>query len=172
VKKTTEKTMTIYPEEQKARLIERMLPPEAIPVPQLSQETGIPKDTLYGWRGQACRARGLPMMGPSPTKERWSGGEKFTMVVETAALNEAQRGEYCRKRGVYPEQLQRWRQRCAQANGEAKPSRVSAETRSQAQRIQALERELRRKDKALAETAALLVLRKKAEAIWGQDEDD
>jgi transposase-like protein len=171
VKKTTEKTMTIYPEEQKTRLIERMLPPEAIPVPQLSQETGIPKDTLYGWRGQACRARGLPMMGTTPTKERWSSGEKFAMVVETVVLNEAQLGEYCRKRGVYPEQLQRWRQCCEQANGDPKPPRAPAETRREARRIQELERELRRKDKALAETAALWVLRKKAEAIWGKDED-
>ena len=46
MKKTTVKTMTIYPEEQKARLIERMLPPEAIPVPPLSPETGIAKATL------------------------------------------------------------------------------------------------------------------------------
>lgn len=94
------------------------------------------------------------------------------MVVETAALNEAQLDEYCRKRGLYPEELQRWRQSCEQANAQAKPRRAPAETRREAHRIQALERELRRKDKALAETAALLVLRKKAEAIWGQDEDD
>ena len=93
------------------------------------------------------------------------------MVVETVALNEAQLGEYCRKRGIYPEQLQRWRQSCEQANGEAKPPRAPAETRREAHRIQELERELRRKDKALAETAALLVLRKKADAIWGKDED-
>lgn len=163
--------MTIYPEEQKTKLIERMLPPEAVPVPLLSKETGIPKDTLYGWRGQACRARGLPMMGPSPTKERWSGSEKFAMVVETAALNEAPLGEYGRKRGIYPEQLQRWRRSREHANGNSKPPRPPAETRREARRIQELERELRRKDKVLAETAALLVLRKKADAIWGQDED-
>ena len=163
--------MTIYPEAQKTSLIERMLPPEAIPVPQLSHETGIPKDTLYGWRRQACRARGLPPMGSTPGQERWSSGEKFTMVVETAALNGAQLGEYCRKRGLYPEQLQRWRQCCEQANGGPRSSRAPAEVRTEARRIQELERELRRKNQALAETAALLVLRKKAEAIWGQDED-
>ena len=163
--------MTIYPEEQKTSLIERMLPPQAVPVPQLSQETGIPKDTLYGWRRQACRARGLPLMGSPNPPERWSSSEKFTMVVETAALNETQRGEYCRKRGLYPEQLQRWRERCERANGDPKAQRAAAETHTATPRIRELERELRRKDKALAETAALLVLRKKAEAIWGKDED-
>ena len=95
------------------------------------------------------------------------------MVVEVAALNEAEQGEYCRQRGLYPEQLQNWRRACEQANaGQAGPlaqSKYDAQTDKR--RIQALERELRRKDKALAEAAALLVLRKKAEAIWGTDED-
>lgn len=163
--------MTIYPEDQKTGLIERMLPPQAIPVPQLSQETGIPKDTLYGWRRQACRARGLPLMGSTPPKERWSSGEKFALVVETAALNEAQLGEYCRKRGLYLEQLQAWRRACEQANAGQRALRPTPEAHTDKHRIRELERELRRKDKALAETAALLVLRKKADAIWGQDED-
>lgn len=163
--------MTIYPEEQKTSLIERMLPPIAIPVPPLSQETGIPKDTLYSWRRQAGRARGLPPMGAPPAKERWSSGEKFAMVVETAALNEAPLGEYCRQRGLYPEQLQGWRQRGEQANGGQRPPRAPAAVRTDARRVQELERELRRKNQALAETAALLVLRKKADAIWGKDED-
>ena len=164
--------MTIYPEEQKASLMERMLPPQAVPVPQLSRETGIPQDTLYGWRRQACRARGLPLMGSTNPKERWSSAEKFAMVMETAALNEAQRGEYCRKRGLYPEQLQGWRQRCEQANGSQVIPRATTRAGTEARRVQELERELRRKNKALAETAALLVLRKKADAIWGKDEDE
>ena len=94
------------------------------------------------------------------------------MVVETASLSEATRGEYCRKRGVYPEQLQSWRQACEQANAgkNAAAGRTPAAAAEQ-RRIRELERELRRKEKALAETAALLVLRKKAAAIWGRDED-
>lgn len=160
--------MTIYPEEQKARLIERMLGPKAESVPTLSRESGIPKDTLYGWRQQARRARGLR---PPEEPERWSSEQKFAMVVETAALNEAERSEYCRKRGLYPEQLQSWRRACEQANGV--PGKAPSRTRNGAtdqRRIQALEWELRRKEKALAEAAALLMLRKKADAIWGTDE--
>lgn len=163
--------MMMYPDEQKRRLIERMLPPQAIPIPQLSQETGIPKDTLYGWRRQACRARGLPLMEPTTSKERWSSGDKFAMVVETAALNEAQLGEYCRKRGLYLEQLQAWRRACEQANVGPGALRPTPEVQADKHRIRELERELRRKEKALAEAAALLVLRKKADAIWGKDED-
>src|SRR5512144_858880 len=99
--------MTIYPTEQKAALIERMLPPENARVYQLAKETGIPPDTLYDWRRQALRARGL--RAPSANGgERWSAPEKFAMVVESTALSEAERTEYCRKRGVYPDQLHAW----------------------------------------------------------------
>jgi hypothetical protein len=162
--------MTIYPDEQKTSLIERMLPPRNASVPQLSKETGVPKDTLYGWGRQALWARGL---SPTPAGggERWRAEEKFAMVVETAALSEAERGEYCRKRGLYTEQLQAWRRACEQANASQAAPRLKHEAQADKRRIQELERELRRKEKALAEAAALLVLRKKAEAIWGKDED-
>jgi transposase-like protein len=164
--------MTIYPDEQKTSLIERLLPPQNANVPALSKETGIPQDTLYGWRRQARRARGLGS-APVGSGERWSAAEKFARVVEAAALNEAERGEYCRPRGRYPEQLQSGRRACEQAHaGKAAPASQSKhDAQTDKRRIQALERELRRQDKALAEAAALLVLRKKADAIWGKDED-
>jgi transposase-like protein len=76
--------MTIYPDTQKTNLIERMLPPQNARVPQISKETGIPQDTLYGWRRQALRARGIRPT-PAGGGERWSTEEKFAMVVETAA---------------------------------------------------------------------------------------
>lgn len=162
--------MTIYPDDQKAQLIERMLPPGEEPVPALSRDSGIPKDTLYGWRRQAYRERGLTLPGTEQSPARWSSEEKFAMVVEAAVLSEAERGEYCRKRGLYPEQLQAWRQACEQANARqtTKPTGSAA---ADQRRVRELERELRRKDQALAETAALLVLRKKARAIWGEAAD-
>ncbi len=162
--------MTIYPEDQKAELIERMVGVEQVSVPALHRETGIPKETLYTWRVQAQRSCGILPKAAQPVAERWRSEEKFAMVVETAALNETQRGEYCRKRGIYPEQLHAWRQLCEQANGQSKAA--SKTPLHEQRRIRELERELRRKDKALAETAALLVLRKKAEAIWGRDADE
>ena len=161
--------MTIYPDEQKARLIERMLPPGRANVPRLAKETGIPRDTLYGWRRQALRARGLSTTPATGGGERWSSPEKFAMVVETAALSEVERGEYCRKRGLYLEHLQRWCRACEQAN-RAAPAPTGGEGSAARRRIRELEQELRRKERALAETAALLVLRKKAQAIWGEPE--
>ena len=110
---------------------------------------------------------------PPGAAERWSAAEKFAMGVETAALSAAERGEYCRKRGLYPQQLHAWRRTCEQAN--AHPAAAARPTSPRQgedrRRIRAPERELARKEKALAEAAALWVLRKKAAAIRGTDED-
>jgi len=95
-------------------------------------------------------------------------------VLETAALSEAELAEYCRRRGLYPEQIRAWRLACEQANDwdRAQQRRLKESQQADQKRLRELERELQRKEKALAEAAALLVLRKKAEAIWGDREDD
>src|ERR671915_196508 len=148
--------MRTYSDELKASLVERMLLPEKASVPRLSRETGIPRDTLYGWRRQAWRERGLASAPLANTAERWRSEEKFAMVVETAARNEAQLGEYCRKRGVYPEEVKAWRLVCERANdgGAVQRSPRHAEAQGNKRRIRELGGGLRRKGKALAEAAA------------------
>ena len=104
--------------------------------------------------------------------ERWSAEDKFAVVLETAALSEAELSAYCRRKGLYAEQIEAWRRACQQANGPQMVSREEhAQRQAQARRIQDLEAELQRKDKALAEAAALLVLTKKVQALWGEAGD-
>jgi transposase-like protein len=165
--------MRSYSKEQKAALMAKMLEPNPVSVPELAKETGIPKDTLYGWRNRAGKAAGVVPAASGSRSARWSSEEKFTAVVETALMNEAELGAYCRQRGLYVEQVRRWRQGCVQANDERAHSgrtKRSSEV-EQGKRIKQLERELRRKEKALAEAAALLVLEKKARALWGEYEE-
>ncbi|MDP4830659.1 MAG: IS3 family transposase, partial [Cyanobium sp. MAG_04] len=113
---------------------------------------------------------------PSSEKEPegWSAADKFTLVLESAGLNATELSGYCRERGLFPEQVERWRQAAQDAN--AKPVLTMAEQkeleklRAQDQReIKALKKELQRKEKAMAEMAALLVLRKKWEAFCSED---
>lgn len=88
-------------------------------------------------------------------------------------MNESELASYCRTRGLFPEQIRQWRQACEEAN-EPQGARSKAPREvihGDKKRIKELERELKRKDRALAETAALLVLRKKAQAIWGDEEE-
>ena len=93
-------------------------------------------------------------------------------MIETATLNEYEFSIYCRERGLYVEQVDQWR--AAAVSGQSK-NHLSQKEREEfaalKKRNRELEKELKRKEKALAEAAALLVLRKKAQAIWGGDED-
>jgi len=161
-----------YSPERKAAVLKRMLPPNNMSIRQLSQEEGISEATLHKCRAVA-RSKGQLLPDADASPEGWSSRDKFAAVLETAALNEADLAEYCRKRGLYPAQIAAWRSACEQANDwdRASTARVGQATKEEKKRIKDLERELARKEKALAETAALLVLRKKAHAIWGGDED-
>jgi len=161
-----------YSPERKLAVLKRMLPPNNLAIRQLSQEEGISEATLHKWRAEA-RSKGQLLPAADAGPEGWSSRDKFAAVLETAALNEADLAEYCRKRGLYPAQITAWRSACEQANDWDRVSavRLGQATKEERKRIKDLERELARKDRALAETAALLVLRKKAHAIWGDGED-
>ncbi len=161
-----------YSPERKLAVLKRMLAPNNVSIRQLSKEEGIAASTLFSWRAEA-RSKGQLLPDADAGPEGWSSRDKFAAVLETAGLNEADRGEYRRKRGLYPAQTAAWRGACGQANDRdrAGNARLGRATREEKKRVKDLERELARKDRALAETAALPVLRKKAAAIRGGDED-
>lgn len=98
-----------------------------------------------------------------PARERtWTAAARLEAVIATAAMDEAARSAWRREQGVYPQQLQQWRDSATQALAQPQEQGASPQqTKQDRRRIKELERELLRKDKALAETAALLVLSKK-----------
>ena len=151
-------------------MLAKMMPPNNMPLGRLAREEGISVATLAKWRAQA-REKGQFRPDANAGPEGWSSEDKLAAVTETASLNEAELGAYCRRRGVFAEQLAFWRAAFARANDweRAATSRIARETKDARQRIQQLERELTRKEKALAKAAALMILRKKAEAIWGPE---
>jgi transposase-like protein len=165
--------MKRYSTERKAAAMQQMMPPHNTPIPELAAETGISAVTLYTWRKQA-RVEGIAVPADGKNPEKWSSEDKFAIVLEAAALNEAELAEYCRQKGLYVEQIEAWRKACLQANANsaAQAKAQQEQTKQTRRHIKQLEQELRRKDKALAETAALLVLQKKAQAIWGDGEDE
>jgi len=121
--------------------------------------------TLERWRANA-----LSM----PARERvWSAAARLQAVIATAAMDETQRSAWCRENGVYPTELQQWKESATAALSAVPEERVTPQqSRDAKRRIKELERDLRRKDKALAETTALLVLSKKFEAILQRDEEE
>lgn len=162
-----------YSEELKNALLRRMLPPNNESITKISREEGISEQTLRNWRDKA-RTDGIPAPGIDAVADKWSTQDKFLIVVETVSMSETELAEYARKKGLYVEQIKAWKDACMNANGGVaqEAARLNKELKAAERTNKKLQKELDRKEKALAETAALLVLRKKADAIWGDPEDE
>jgi len=162
-----------YSEDFKESVIKKMMPPNAVPVLQLSKETGVSDVTLYHWR-KKYRNGGISVPSNQRKPDKWTAEDKLAAVIETAPLNEVKLNEYCRSKGLYPEQVEQWK--AAALSGYQQNAHTKKENLRNRQedkkKIRHLEKQLNRKEKALAETAALLVLSKKYEAIWGVNEED
>jgi len=145
--------------------VARLLPPQSASAEEVSREVGVGAQTLQRWLSDALSR---------PARERaWTAPARLEAVIATAAMDEAARSAWCRAHGVYAQQLQQWRESATQALAEPEEVRASPQqTRQDRRRIKELERELHRKEKALAETAALLVLSRKLEALFNNDKGE
>ena len=162
-----------YSPEFKEAMLRRMLPPNNESIKKIAKEEGLSEQTLRNWREKA-RKEGYAAPGTDASPDDWSTQDKFLIVVETASLNESELAEYARKKGLYVEQIKAWKDACMNANGgiAKEAARLNRELKDSQKERKMLEKELQRKEKALAEAAALLVLSKKANAIWGDPEDE
>ncbi|MFZ2207460.1 MAG: transposase [Porticoccaceae bacterium] len=161
--------MTRYSAEFKEQMVRKMMPPTNQSVASIHRETGISTPSLYAWK-RLFQSRGCVVPAKTSQPDGWDNKAKLAAVIETALMNEVERSTYCRERGLYVEQLDAWKAAFEQAGDTAtagSPALLAAERR----KTRVLEKELHRKEKALAEVAALLTLSKKAQAIWGTDED-
>ncbi len=157
--------MARYGELFRNRAVARLLPPESANVGLVSKEIGVSVQTLERWREQA---QSRPARGRA-----WTAGARLEAVITAAAMDEFGKSAWCREHGVFPADLDKWRLSATTALSEPEEARASPQaTRQDKKRIKELERELLRKDRALAETAALLVLSKKVAAIFNKAEDE
>ena len=157
--------MARYGRAFRERAVARLLPPESSPVDLVSREIGVSVETLERWRADA--------LSLSDGQRIWTATARLEAVIATAAMDADAKSAWCREKGLYPSELETWRQGATVALAEPGEARASPQqTRQAKKRIKELERELKRKDKALAETAALLVLSKKLSAIYGEGADE
>jgi transposase len=156
--------MARYGRQFKERVVARLLPPESSAVEEVSNKVGIGVATLERWRAEILAG------AADDQPRRWTPAARLEAVIATAAMNEAARSAWCREHGVYPTELEIWKRDAIGGLGEPRETE-SAALKQERRRIKELERELHRKDKALAETAALLVLSKKLHAIFHEGED-
>ena len=155
--------MARYGQAFRNRVVARLLPPESAEVGVVAKEIGVSVQTLERWREEV---QSMPARGRA-----WTAGGRLEAVITAAAMDEAGKSAWCREHGVYLAELDKWRTSATAALAEPEEARASPQaTRQDKKRIKELERELLRKDRALAETAALLVLSKKVAAIFNKGE--
>ena len=156
-----------YTDSFKETMVKKLTGPEARSAGSLAAEVGVPQSTLSRWVRQYGRLGAAQEGSMSKRRQQWGPEEKLLAVLEYEKLDEEARGKYLREKGLFSVDIERWRTEMLAAVGKRPKNRDA-----QGQRIRELEAELRRKEKALAETAALLVLKKKAREIWGDREDE
>jgi transposase len=157
--------MARYSEAFKSRAVGKLLPPHNLTIEEVAQSIGVRVVTLERWRDvvQAKPARG----------RAWPASARLDALITVGALDETGKNAWCREHGIYPAELDQWRAACTHALvGSASTGSSPQAARQDRHRIKELERELLRKERALAETAALLVLSKKVAAIFSKGEDE
>ena len=132
--------MRRYSEAVKADVRRRMGPPHRQSVSQISAELGIHVASLYNWR-KAWRLQGEVVPASEKEPEGLDSTDKFTVVLETAGLNATELSAYCRERGLFPEQVERWRQASQDAN--EKPVLTLTEQKDLDRRHQQDQREIK-----------------------------
>ena len=163
--------MRHYSSEIKDTMVAKLCSPGGPSIYQLSKETGISQGSLYKWVQSFGEGRHLKKNQRSI--DEWSPEQKLKAVIETEGLSEEQLGEYLRKNGLHSSNLSEWRQDMLSGfvSKRGRP-RKDPELAAAQEENKLLKRDLRRKDRALAEQTALVILQKKAEKLWGKYEDD
>ncbi len=167
--------MRTYNHSFKRKMVQRLLLANGPSQVALAAEVGIPQTTLSSWVRQfgtldAVAKNKTTNVAPKPRRpEDWSPEDRLRVLMEASAVGDAGLGELLRREGLHEESLQEWRKAALEALRGGAATRASGVERK---KIKQLERELERKNAALAEAAALLVLKKKVQAIWGDEDDD
>ena len=144
----------------KQKMLDRLTGKDAVSARQLSLETGLRQQTLSRWLQDACS---LSVMPPKRQTKAWSIDEKVRVLAKAGGLTGTELTAFLEREGLRLAEYEQWRLALAEEG------RASLAT---TKRIRVLERELARKEKALAEAAALLVLKKKVNRLWEAEDDD
>ena len=165
--------MKQYSAEVREVALRRILPPNNESLSKVSRDMGISIQTLFNWKKKASADESISLDTTEDSSDL-SSDAKFQVVLATASMNETELGEYARSNGLFVEQINNWRNICRSANSNwgLECKRFNALLKEKEEENRQLKQELRKKDKALADLAAELMIRKKYQAIWGEEKAD
>ncbi len=146
---------------------------------EMAETLGVSRSALQRWITQSKNQELETPLTPMPTmtnKEKrpqdWSTEERLKLIIESDGLSEEATSELCRTSGIFPHHIKEWKQQIMTGNVLTNETKKQVSIKALRNEIKMLTKDLNRKNKALAETAALLVLQKKVNAIWGNCEDN
>lgn len=157
----------------KEAIVQQALNRGTKPLELIARENNIGYSTLQKWIRKV--SQGQPLTRASKSKHGAnvrSQTEQFNHILATHNLDEVSLGKYCRKHGIYSHQLKTWRESFMSSPQKTKNPNQSLELKQLRDENKRLQKDLRRKEKALAEASALLIMKKKADLIWGVNEGD
>ena len=162
-----------YSYEFKAQAVEKALSrgPD-VSFNSVAQSCGIDHSTLRRWVGRfQNQSFAEESMTKEKTPQQWTPEQKLQAVIACGSMEEEQASAWCRERGIFPHHVELWKKEFARSS--PKPaSENKARIKQLTDENKSLKKQLRRKEKALAEAAALLVLKKKVDQLWETEEDD
>ena len=135
-------------------------------IPEVAKELSISDPVIRQWVKKHGRA------GVMSKPENWPSEKKLQAVNESSSLSEEELGAYLRKQGIHSDNLKNWRKECLQSFRRPGRPRKDPELAASQKERKLLEREVRRKDKVVAELSARIVLLKKSHLLWGAAEDE
>nr|WP_269500265.1 transposase [Castellaniella sp. S9] len=136
-------------------------------ISDVARQMNVPYHSLRNWLRSVRMAHQQTSASGEKRAADWSPEQRLQALLDTHNLSESELNAWCREHGLFAHQLAEWR---AQLIAPAKPGGDATELRRLKDEITTLQRQINRKDKALSEAAALLVLQKKYQALW-EDED-
>lgn len=162
---------TTYSKAIKESFLAKALAPNAPSVVKLAKEFNIPYQTVYSWKNAMLKKQNVKQLNAPQRPHDKSPEAKLQAVIDTMGKTEQEQGAYCRAHGIYSHHLDAWKKQMLEGLGVVSSNEYKAENQQTLKENKKLKRDLERKDKALAEVSALLILKKKADLLWGVDED-
>jgi len=179
-----QKNESKYTEGFKIQAVEKALNRSAeITLTEIAKTLGVSRSALQRWITQSKNhqletisenelSSTTTMTAKEKRPQDWNLEERLKIIIESDSLSEEATSELCRTQGIFSHHIREWKQQFITGSVVSTDTKRQVTVKSLRNEIKELNKDLNRKNKALAETAALLVLKKKVNAIWGSSEDN
>lgn len=155
-----------YSSDFKQSIVQKISNPGGPTIMEMSEKTGVHHTSIRNWIQSYANT---PTM--KKTKE-WTPERKLEVIIKTAGMTENQLGEFLRSNGLHSSDLDQWKQDFYSSQQSVGRPKIDPEIAQLRNKEKELSKDLRRKDRALAEMSARVILLKKSRAIFGESEDD